>query len=56
MDMKGDEDGNPISRQLQLLNLGFIGEDATIFELAHTYVEHSLLPLFQSYQQAKQKN
>jgi hypothetical protein len=53
LDMSRTDDegeGNPISRQLQVLNLGYIGEDSTIFELAHTYVEHSLLPLFQSYQ------
>lgn len=32
-----------------MVNLGYIGEDFNIFELAATYVEYSLLPLFNSY-------
>lgn len=54
--MRGDEAGDPLSRQIQLLNLGYIGEDFTIFELASTYVEHSLLPLFNSFQQTRQNS
>jgi hypothetical protein len=50
MDLKGDEE---ISKQLQLINLGYIGEDFNIFELAATYVEYSLLPLFNSYKTCK---
>lgn len=38
-----------LSSQLQILNLGFIGEDSNIFELASTYVEYSLVPLFNTY-------
>jgi len=38
-----------MARQLQVLNLGFSGEDSNIFELGATYVEYSLLPLFNSY-------
>ncbi len=38
-----------LSSQLQVLNLGFVGEDANIFELAVNYVEHSLIPLFDTY-------
>ena len=38
-----------LSCQLQILNLGYIGEDSNIFELAATYVEYSMLPLFNTY-------
>lgn len=38
-----------LSSQLQILNLGYIGEDSNIFELASTYVEYSLVPLFNTY-------
>lgn len=38
-----------LSSQLQILNLGYIGEDANIFELAVNYVEYSLIPLFSTY-------
>lgn len=40
-------------KQLQLLNLGYIGGDFNIFELAATYVEYSLVPLFNSYKTGK---
>jgi len=53
MDLKGDDAGEHVSKQLQLLNLGYIGEDFNIFELAATYVEYSLLPLFNSYKTSK---
>jgi len=53
LDLKGDEAGEPVPKQLQLLNLGYIGEDFNIFELAATYVEYSLLPLFNSYKTSK---
>jgi hypothetical protein len=33
--------------------LGYIGEDFNIFELAATYVEYSLLPLFNSFKTSK---
>lgn len=32
-----------------MINLGYLGEDSNIFELAATYVEYSFLPLFQTY-------
>ena len=38
-----------LSSQLQILNLGYVGEDANIFELAVNYVEYSLIPLFNTY-------
>lgn len=38
-----------LSSQLQILNLGFVGEDSNIFELAVSYVEYSLIPLFSTY-------
>jgi hypothetical protein len=53
LDLRGDEAGEHVSKQLQLLNLGYIGEDFSIFELAATYVEYSLLPLFNSYKTSK---
>lgn len=53
LDLRGDEAGEHVCKQLQLLNLGYIGEDFSIFELAATYVEYSLLPLFNSYKTSK---
>jgi len=53
LDLRGDETGDHTSKQLQLINLGYIGEDFNIFELAATYVEYSLLPLFNSYKTNK---
>jgi hypothetical protein len=38
-----------LSNQLQIINLGYLGEDSSIFELATTYVEYSLLPLFNTF-------
>ncbi len=38
-----------LSSQLQILNLGYMGEDSSIFELAVSYVEYSLIPLFNTY-------
>lgn len=53
LDLRGDEAGDHASKQLQLLNLGYVGEDFNIFELAATYVEYSLVPLFNSYKTSK---
>ena len=49
----GEQAGEQLCKQLQLLNLGYIGEDFNVFELAATYVEYSLLPLFNSYKASK---
>jgi dynein heavy chain 1 len=49
----GEQAGEQLCKQLQLLNLGYIGEDFNLFELAATYVEYSLLPLFNSYKASK---
>ncbi len=32
-----------------MLNLGYVGEDSNIFELAVNYVEYSFIPLFSTY-------
>lgn len=53
LDLRTDDTGDYTSKQLQLINLGYIGEDFNIFELAATYVEYSLLPLFSSYKAVK---
>ena len=53
LNLRGADAGDHVSKQLQLLNLGYIGEDFNIFELAGTYVEYSLLPLFNSYKTSK---
>ena len=45
----GSENMRHLSSQLQILNLGFVGEDANIFELAFGYIEYSLIPLFNTY-------
>lgn len=49
---QGSDQPPDLSNQLQVINLGYIGEDASIFEVASTYVEYSFLPLFHSYKQA----
>lgn len=38
-----------ISNQIQVINMGYIGQDSNIFELASTYLDFSILPLFQDY-------
>ena len=53
LELRGDEAGDNVSKQLQLINLGFVGEDFNIFELAATYVEYSLLPVLNSYKTNK---
>lgn len=39
---------------MQVVNLGFVGEDSNVFELAFNYVEYSFIPLFNTYKQAPQ--
>jgi hypothetical protein len=55
LDIKQSENPKHLSGQLQVINLGYMGEDATIFELATTYVEYSFLPLFNAYKQGGSK-
>jgi hypothetical protein len=43
------EPSKHLSSQLQMLNLGYVGEDSNIFELAVNYVEYSFIPLFSTY-------
>lgn len=38
-----------LSSQLQVINLGYLGQESNIFELASTYVDFSFLPLFTDY-------
>jgi len=38
-----------LSHQLQIVNLGYLGQESNIFELASTYVDFSFLPLFHDY-------
>lgn len=38
-----------LSSQIQVVNLGYLGQDSNIFELASTYVDFSFMPLFQDY-------
>lgn len=35
-----------LSSQLQVVNLGYLGQESNIYELASTYVDFSFLPLF----------
>lgn len=37
---------NDLSAQIQVINLGYLGQDSNIFELASTYVDFSFMPLF----------
>ena len=48
LDLKDSEEGRPVAHQLQVMNLGYFGEESNLFELTATYVEHSLKPLFKS--------
>jgi hypothetical protein len=43
-----------LSAQVQILNLGYLGQDSNIFELASTYVDFSFLPLFHDYKNKTQ--
>ena len=38
-----------LGSQLQVVNLGYLGQESNIFELASTYVDFSFLPLFQDF-------
>jgi len=42
-----------IAIQLQVINIGYIGEDATPFVITNTYITNSFAPLFQSYEAAR---
>ena len=44
-----------LSSQLQVINLGYMGDNSNIFDLAFTYVDHSLLPIFQDYKKNRNK-
>ena len=43
-----------LSSQIQIINLGYLGQDSNIFELASTYVDFSFLPLFHDYKNKTQ--
>jgi hypothetical protein len=49
MDLKMEDAAEQICKQVQVINLGYVGEDFNIFELAANYVEYSFTPLFNSY-------
>ena len=38
-----------LSSQVQVVNLGYLGQDSNLFELASTYVDFSFVPLFNDY-------
>ena len=42
-----------LSHQLQIVNLGYLGTESNIFELASTYVDFSFLPLFSDFKTNK---
>jgi hypothetical protein len=39
-----------------VVNLGFLGQESNIFELAQNYVNQSFLPLFQDYKKQPSSN
>lgn len=43
-----------LGSQIQVVNLGYLGQDSNIFELAATYVDFSFMPLFKDYKQKTQ--
>jgi hypothetical protein len=58
LDLKcaSNDNSHHLSTQLQVLNLGYVGEDSNIFELAVNYVEYSLIPLFSTYKSASSQS
>ena len=40
------EESTDLSSQIQIVNLGYLGQDSNLFELASTYVDFSFMPLF----------
>jgi len=53
LELRGDETTDVVANKLQLINLGYAGEDFNLFELAATYVDYSLIPLFNSFKTSK---
>jgi dynein heavy chain 1, cytosolic len=46
-DAKNEEaDLIDLSEQIQVINLGYLGQDSNLFELAQNYVDFSFIPLF----------
>ncbi len=43
-----------LSSQIQIINLGYLGQDSNIFELASTYFDYSFMPLFTDYKNKTQ--
>lgn len=56
VDLVQGDGGRNLSSQVQVINLGYVGEENTIFELASTYIDNSLIPLFTSYKNEKVVN
>ena len=44
-------DAPDLSTQLQVINMGYLGAESNIFELAQTYVSFSFVPLFTDYRE-----
>jgi len=42
-----------IGKQLQIFNLGYVGDEIDLFRLANIYVDNGLIPLFASYKSKK---
>eukprot|EP00830_Metopus_es_P014592 TRINITY_DN3930_c0_g2_i1.p1 TRINITY_DN3930_c0_g2~~TRINITY_DN3930_c0_g2_i1.p1 ORF type:complete len:1285 (-),score=333.29 TRINITY_DN3930_c0_g2_i1:418-4179(-) len=42
-----------VAAQLQVINIGYIGEDSTPFVITNTYILNSFTPLFQSFEEAR---
>lgn len=47
-------DHSDLSSQIQVVNLGYLGQDSNIFELASTYFDFSFMPLFTDYKNKTQ--
>jgi dynein heavy chain 1 len=45
-----------IGRQLQVINLGYAGEEIELFRMANIYLDNGLIPLFTSYKSKKNQD
>jgi hypothetical protein len=48
-------DAPDLSQQLQVINMGYLGAESNLFELAQTYVSFSFVPLFSDYRSQSNK-
>lgn len=53
LDLSSHESSKPIATQIQVINIGYVGEDNTPFVLTNTYIQNSFAPLFHSFESVR---